>query len=175
MRNFKEILRYKIELILNKCQSKNIPLTSDYLAEKLLATLNKTNGKRKQLERDIVAVIMQDIADNSEIKQIKEVADFVEEMLLDPISQLTPEEMRRAYNIQQHIYDKSDIENELDIATDDYIEKFNIDKDPVTEKEIEDMSIELRKILDNNADACWSAARAEAVTKILENRNFKGD
>lgn len=51
MINFKEILRFRIEQALDDGFSKHIPLTSDYLAERLLATLDKSNGERKLMER----------------------------------------------------------------------------------------------------------------------------
>lgn len=44
--------------------------------------------------------------------------DLAADMLLDPVKHLTPEELRYAYVLQQHEYDKSDIEGELDIAAD---------------------------------------------------------
>lgn len=87
--------------------------------------------------------------------------------------ELTPRELRHAYEEQQHNYDISDIENELDIARDDYIEEFAIDLHPVTEEEIGEMAKELRSILDRDADANWSLARGEAVYEVLRRRTIE--
>lgn len=184
MRNFKEILRCRIEQALDEGFAKHIPLTSDYLAEKLLTTLDKTGGELKQMERHQAAIIIlrraaidkEMVGDEPQsdfdrwVDEQDAAMDLAADMLLDPVKHLTPEELRHAYVLQQHEYDKSDIENELDVAAEDYIEQFDIDKKPVTPEEIEAMAIELRRILDRDADACWSAARAEAVTKVLKLR-----
>lgn len=58
MRNFKEILRFRIEQALDEGFVKHIPLTSDYLAEKLLATLDKAGGELKQMERHQAAIVI---------------------------------------------------------------------------------------------------------------------
>lgn len=184
MRNFKEILRFRIEQALDDGFAKHIPLTSDYLAEKLLATLDKVNGERKLLERQMAQIVIMNritidrasLGDKVESDYDKWVdeqdaaMEMAVAMLLDPVKHLTPEELRHAYVLQQHEYDKSDIENELDAAAEDYTEQFDIDKKPVTPEEIEAMAIELRRILDRDADACWSLARAEAVTTVLKRR-----
>lgn len=52
----------------------------------------------------------------------------------------------------------------------DYIEEFGIDKKPVTEEEIDRMAYELRRLLDKDADACWSQCRAEAAAAVLRSR-----
>ena len=185
MRNFKEILRCSIEQALDDGFAKHIPLTSDYLAEKLLAMLDKTNGELKQMERHQAAIIIlrrstidKEMAGDEPqsdfdrwVDKQDAAMDMAADMLLDPVSHLTPEELRYAYDIQQHEYDKSDIENELDAGYDDYAELYNIDEKPVTDDEIERMAIELRRLLNNNADACWSVSRTEAVTSILRKRN----
>lgn len=184
MRNFEEILRFRIEQALDDGFAKHIPLTSDYLAEKLLATLDKAGGERKLMERQMAQIVIMtritidraslgDKVESDYDKWVDEQDSAMEmavDMLLDPVKHLTPEELRHAYVLQQHEYDKSDIENELDVAAEDYIEQFDIDKKPVTPEEIEAMAIELRRILDRDADACWSVARAEAVTKVLKLR-----
>lgn len=184
MRNFKEILRFRIEQALDDGFAKHIPLTSDYLAEKLLATLDKANGERKLMERQMAQIVIMNritidrasLGDKVESDYDKWVdeqdaaMEMAVDMLLDPVKHLTPEELRHAYVLQQHEYDKSDIENELDVAAEDYIEQFDIDKKPVTPEEIDAMAIELRRILDRDADACWSVARAEAVTTVLKRR-----
>lgn len=184
MRNFKEILQFRIEQALDDGFAKHIPLTSDYLAEKLLATLDKAGGELKQMERHQAAIIIlrraaidkEMVGDEPQsdfdrwVDEQDAAMDMAADMLLDPVSHLTSEELRHAYDIQQHEYDKSDIENELDVAAEDYAEQFDTDKKPVTPDEIEAMAIELRRILDRDADACWSSARAEAVTKVLKLR-----
>lgn len=91
-------------------------------------------------------------------------------MLLDPVKHLTPEELRHAYDLQQHEYDKLDIENELELAAEDYIEEYNTNIRPVTEEEIDRMAHELRRLLDKDADACWSQCRVEAAAAVLRSR-----
>lgn len=187
MRNFKEILKFRIEQALDDGFAMHIPLTSDYLAEKLLATLDETNGEKKLMERIAASnVIFNRIAiDKASLggqvesdydKWVDEQDAAMEtavDMLRDPVKYLTSEELRQAYVMQQHEYDKSDIENELDVAVEDYIEMFDIDTKPVTPDEIEAMAIELRMLLNRDADACWSIARAEAVTTVLRKRKLR--
>lgn len=184
MRDFKEILRYRIENALDEGFAKHIPLTSEYLAEKLTADLSVVDGERKQMERHQAAdIILKRVAADEDMTKGDAQSDFdrwVQEqdvamrlaavMLLDPVQHLTPEELRYAYTIQQHEYDKSDVENELELAAEDYIEEFGIDKKPVTEEEVDRMAFELRKLLDKDADACWSHCRAEAVSIVLRRR-----
>lgn len=184
MRNFKEILKFRIEQALDDGFAKHIPLTSDYLAEKLLATLDETNGEKKLMERIAASnVIFNRIAidkvslggqvESDYDKWVDEqdaAMEMAVDMLRDPVKHLTPEELRHAYTIQQHECDKADIENELDIARDDYIEDYGIDTRPVTDEEIDRMAFELRRILDKDADACWSYARAKAVRTVLDRR-----
>lgn len=184
MRNFKEILKFRIERALDDGFAKHIPLTSDYLANKLLTTLGETSGEKKMMERLMASnVIFNRIAiDRASLGgQVKSDYDkWVDEqdaametavdMLRDPVKHLTPEEMRHAYVLQQHEYDKVDIENELDLARDDYIEDYGIDRRPVTDEEIDRMAFVLRRILEKDADACWSSARAEAVKTVLFGR-----
>lgn len=182
MRNFKEILRARIENALDDGFKKHIPLTSDYLAEQLLGT--PLEDEKKSIERGLAAKIIQERVQIDEDTVLGEPqSDFdkwVEEqdtamrlavvMLLNPVQNLTPEELRHAYELQQHEYDKSDIENELEVAAEDYIERFRIDEKPVTDDEIDRMAFELRRLLDKDADACWSHCRAEAVAMVLRRR-----
>lgn len=98
------------------------------------------------------------------------IVNRVTEILQNPVEFLSSEELMKAYEMQQHQYDVSDIVNELDAAEEDYIEKFDINERPVTDEEVEQMAKELRKILDENADAVWSTARHEAVTAVLKTR-----
>ena len=184
MRDFKEVLRYRIEKALDEGFAKHIPLTSEFLAERLTADLSVIDGELKQLERHQAAdIILKRVAADEDMTRGEIQSDFdrwVDEqigamrlaaaMLLDPVQHLTPEELRHAHTIQQHEYDKSDIENELELAAEDYIEEFNIDNRPVTEEEIDCMAYELRKLLDKDADACWSHCRAEAVAIVLRRR-----
>lgn len=187
MRNFKEILRCRIENALDEGFAKHIPLTSEYLAEKLLGT--PFEDEKMTIERSLAAKIIQERVQIDEDMVLGEPqSDFdkwVEEqdtamrlavaMLLDPVKYLTPEELRHAYVMEQHEYDKLDIENELECAAEYYNEKFHIDEKPVTENEIERMAFELRKLLDKDADACWSYCRAEAVSTVLRRRNKEVD
>lgn len=192
MRNFKEILKHRIEQILDEGFAQHIPLTSDYLAEKLLTTLDESKGERKLMERQLAQiVIMANLIPldktfmGSEIvntydkwvdrqaaaMELNAAIEMAADMLFDPVKHLTAEELQHAYELQQHEYDKSDIEDELDEGYDDYVEIYNIDEKPVTDDEIDRMAIELRRLLNNNADACWSVSRTEAVTSILRKRN----
>lgn len=63
-----------------------------------------------------------------------------------------------------------DIENELELSEDEYIEKFGIDESPVTQDEKEEMAHRLRKMLDRDADAAWSYCRKAAVIEVLRER-----
>lgn len=103
----------------------------------------------------------------------KTILSTIIDVLINPIEYLSPEELRDSYQIQQYNYDVLDIHNELDTNAEYYIEKFAIDKYPVSEKEVNDMASELRSILDMNADACWTTAKTEAVQIILEQRKIK--
>lgn len=184
MSNFKEILRFSIEQALDEGFAKHIPLTSDYLAEKLLATMDESSGEKKLMGRLMAANVIFDrieidraslggkVESNCD-KLVYEHGLAMEtavDMLRDPVKYLTPEELRQAYVILQHEYDKSDIENEIDIAREDYIEDYGIDSRPVTDEEVDRMAFELRRILEKDADACWSYARAEAVVTVLRRR-----
>lgn len=182
MRNFKEILRARIENALDNGFKKHIPLTSDYLAEQLLGT--PFEDEKKNIERGLAAKIIQERVQIDEDAVLGEPqSDFdkwVEEqdtamrlavaMLLDPVQYLTTKELSHAYELQQHEYDKLDIENELELAAEHYIEEFHIDEKPVTDEEIDRMAFELRRLLDKNADACWSYCREEAVETVLRRR-----
>lgn len=84
---------------------------------------------------------------------------------------LTSEELRQAYEKQEHIYDLQDIEEELDT----FSEEYGLDEMPVTDTELEDMATDLRRRLDENADAIWSICRSEAIEKILKDRKEAPD
>lgn len=182
MRNFKEILRCRIENALDEGFANHIPLTSEFLADKLLGT--PFEDEKKSIERNLAARIIQERIKTDEDMVLGEPqSDFdkwVEEqdtamrlavvMLLDPVQHLTPEELRHAYELQQHEYDKSDIQNELELAADDYNEEFHIDEKPVSDEELEQMAFELRKLLDKDVDAVWTHCREEAVVAVLRRR-----
>lgn len=182
MKNFKEILQCRIEQYLDEGFDKHIPLTSEYLAERLVGT--PWEYEKNCIERSLAAKIIQERIKTDEDMVLGEPqSDFdkwVEEqdtamrlavsMLLDPVKHLTPEELRHAYDLQQHEYDKSDIENELELAAEDYIEEYNTNIRPVTEEEIDRMAYELRRLLDKDADACWSQCRVEAAAAVLRSR-----
>lgn len=188
MEKFKKILRSRIESALDEGYAKHIPLTSDYLAEKLTGMLITDNESPIVMERLEAAEIIEDriTTDNNLILSVEPMNYFGKfilnqqdeamktaiRMLRNPVPMLTPMELRKVYEIQQHNYDISDIINELDIARDDYIEEFEIDKYPVTNKEIDEMAWELRKILDRDADVNWSSARNEAVSEVLRKRKI---
>lgn len=185
MKNFKEILRARIENALDNGFNKHIPLTSDYLAEQLLGT--PFEDEKKSIERGLAAkIILERVQIDEDAVLGEPQSDFdkwVEEqdvamrlavaMLLDPVQHLTPEELRHAYVQQQHEYDKSDMENELDSNSEWYAEKFGTDKDPVTKEELEQMAGVLRKLLDGDADATWSSCRERAADEILNKRKEK--
>lgn len=125
-----------------------------------------------------VAIDRQDILNGGEpvsdfdkfIAEQDEALEMALEAMKNPVGYLTSAELVQAYEKQQHIYDCSDIENELELAAEDYIEEFGIDKKPVTEEEIDRMAYELRRLLDKDADACWSQCRAEAAAAVLRSR-----
>ena len=94
-------------------------------------------------------------------------------MMQSPVERLTPEELTKAYKKKEHLWDVEDIENELDLNVDEYIESFNIGEHPVTHEEKEDMAYRLRKLLDRDADAAWSYCRKAAVTEVLAGREEK--
>lgn len=170
MENFKEILRCRIEQVLDEGFAKHIPLTSEYLAEKLLAVPNQVDGEPKQMERYQAArILSQCVVAHQKIEQYTAMS-LAAMMLLDPVQYLSSDELRHAYVLQQHEYDKEDIRNELDLSEDEYCEKFDIGKKHVTEEEIDRMATVLRKILDSDADANWSDARKRAVITVLEGR-----
>lgn len=84
---------------------------------------------------------------------------------------LTPKERRQAYEEQQHIFDLDDIENELSVFMENYVEDYGIDENPVTPAEKEQMARELRRILENDPDCSESQCRSDAVTSVLKNRS----
>ena len=84
---------------------------------------------------------------------------------------MSAETLRLAYEKQQHIYDIQDMKYELE--SDDYIEKYDIDSDPVTDEELELMAVSLRSRLDKDADASWSVCRTEAAEEILNRRKYR--
>lgn len=177
----REILRYRIEEALDYGFSNHIPLTSDYLAGELLAKLDNTDGVLKQMERRHAAMVIQNRArlyknmsiDRNDKHDVA--MELAIDMLLDPIKHLTPAELRKVYEIQQHNFDKADISNELDAAYDDYAEQYSIDKKPVTAEELDDMACRLRKMLDSDACGVISDTIAIAIADILQERKAEDD
>lgn len=86
---------------------------------------------------------------------------------------LTAEEIREAHSEYQHELDILDMENELELSEEIYAEKYETDTYPVTSAELVQMAAVLRRILDKNADACWSQSRTDAATEVLEKRKQK--
>lgn len=185
MRNFKEILQRRIEEALDYGFNNHIPLTSDYLAEKLLATLDKLNGELKQMERQMAQIVIMNRitidranfggkVESDYDKWVDEqdaAMEMAADMLLDPIKHLTPEELRKAYEIQQHNFDIADINDELDTAHNDYVEQFGIDKKPVTADELDDMACKLCKMLNNDECGVIADTVAIAIANVLRERN----
>ena len=99
-----------------------------------------------------------------------EALELALKMMQDPVENLTPEELTKAYKKKQHLWDVEDIENELELSEEEYIEKFSIDESPVTQEEKEEMAHRLRKMLDRDADAAWSYCRKAAVAEVLMER-----
>lgn len=99
-----------------------------------------------------------------------EALELALKMMQNPVESLTPEELTKAYKKKEHLWDVEDIENELGLSEEEYIEKFGIDERPVTQGEKEDMAYRLRKMLDRDADAAWSFCRKTAVTEVLMER-----
>lgn len=126
-----------------------------------------------------VAVDRQDILNGGEpvsdfdkfITEQDEALEMALEAMKNPVGYLTGAELVQAYEKQQHIYDRSDIENELDMGIDYYIDEFGIDKEPVTEDEIERMANNLRYLLNSDADATWSSCCSQAAAYVLSCRN----
>lgn len=94
-------------------------------------------------------------------------------MLRDPVGCLTSEELIKAYRKKEHMWDLEDIENGLELNAEEYIELFNIDKNPVTDVEKEDMACLLRRLLDKDADLQWSYCRDEAIKEVLLGRSLQ--
>ena len=99
-----------------------------------------------------------------------EALELALKMMQNPVESLTPEELTKAYKKKQHLWDVEDIENELELLEEKYIEEFGIDESPVTQAEKEEMAYRLRKMLDRDADAAWSYCRKAAVTEVLMER-----
>ncbi len=89
--------------------------------------------------------------------------------------QLTPEEMVKAYEIQQHIYDISDVKEEIEFRRMEYEESYGIDAIPVSEEELKEMANLLRMKLDEDCEASFLACREDAVTEVLKQRFEKDD
>lgn len=109
------------------------------------------------------------------IAEQDEALEMALEAMKNPVGYLTSTELVRAYEKQQHIYDRSDIENELDVGSDCYIDEFGVDEEPVTEDEIERMAKALRDLLDRDADATWSSCCSQAVVEVLSRRKEKNN
>nr|CRY96735.1 hypothetical protein [uncultured prokaryote] len=135
MDKLKEVLRGRIEEALDEGFAKHIPLTSDYLAEKLMGVMPEDCGEAEVVKRIVAASVIDArvAVDKNVILDGEPVSDFdkfvaeqdeamelAAKMLRDPVPMLTPTELRKAYEIQQNNYDVSDILNELDCASEDY-------------------------------------------------------
>ena len=99
-----------------------------------------------------------------------EALEIALQMLKNPVDFLDSIELTVAYLKQQNLYDISDIEMRIDADSEWYAEKFGIDNNPVTEKELKNMADQLRKILDYDADAVWSSCCNEAIECVLSER-----
>lgn len=86
------------------------------------------------------------------------------------VDTLTAAELREAYEKQQHIYDTQDIESELEDLSEDIVNKYRLDDEPVTDGELDEMATDLRHRLNSDADLPWSVCKEEAVKKVLERR-----
>lgn len=84
---------------------------------------------------------------------------------------LTPAELRKAYEEQQHLYDVSDIEHALCTDREYYEDGYGIEESPVNNGEIEEMSSLLRKCLDDDADSSWSSCVQYSIITVLSQRN----
>lgn len=81
-------------------------------------------------------------------------------------------ELSKAYDEQQHIYDVGDIKNDLETDSEYYAEKYGLDKKPVTNTEIEQMALRLRRYLDSDADNTWSVCVRDAIEHTLVERDY---
>lgn len=167
MKNLKELLVFRIEQALDEGLAKHITITSDYLADKLIASFAEDENV-KQLERHQVAIELMNKADeHSDDSAYTSAVEMASDMLLDPVKHLTPDELRQAYYKQEHLFDIDNILNELDIANEDYSEKFKIDRFPVTDEELERMAKKFRKKLDFDCNADFEYAVQSSISDVL--------
>lgn len=88
-------------------------------------------------------------------------------------TKLTHKEQKEAFEAQQLLYDLEAVQNEVQLFTEDYEERFGINKNPITEDEWLKMAHEFRRILDNDPDNVEGGCRCDAVTKVLSERKEK--
>lgn len=167
MKNLKELLVFRIEQALDEGLAKHIAITSDFLADKLIASFAEDENL-KQLARYQVAVELVAKADeNSDDLAYTSAIEMASDMLLDPVNYLTSEELRQAYYKQEHLFDIDNIVNEFEIAQEDYIEKFKIDRKPVTDEELEQMAKKFRKKLDFDCNTDFQYAVQSSISDVL--------
>ena len=88
--------------------------------------------------------------------------------------ELTPEELRKAYDEQRHQFDVYEIKNELDLSFEFYYEKYDVtEKNPVTEDEIEQMAVAYRRMMDESLSVTGEECRSAAVEEILRKRSVR--
>lgn len=78
------------------------------------------------------------------------------------------EEQIAMYEHLQRKFDMDDIEFELTEYPETYVEKFGIDKNPVTETELAEMASLYRHYINN--DDVWTWATNYAIYTVLERR-----
>ncbi len=86
--------------------------------------------------------------------------------------ELTDEEILKAYATYQQIKDKENIENYLEDDREYYNALYKIYKNPVTDKEIKQMTIYLREYFDNNVGRVQSVCIQKAIEDVLKEREL---
>ena len=100
--------------------------------------------------------------------------EFMKEQaeLNDWVKNLTPRQLRAAWESQQKIYEEEDIECELENNADWYAEKYGTDEQPITDEEFADMVMIFDELW-NSEDYRYSEAREAAVLRVLQRRETK--
>ena len=136
--------------------------------------------------KEAIKIIKQRIGtDNQLIQNQKIMSDFDKfiaeqdealsvaiEFMENPVKNLTYLELGKAFRAQQYIYDRQDIEEGIAFRYDELVEEFSIDKNPITEEEVNSMTISLREMLDFDGENDWASCRSQAIVEILKKRKY---
>lgn len=144
----------------------------------------KRRTELRMTREEAIKIIKQRIeTDNQLVQNQKIMSDFDKfiteqdealsvaiEFMENPVKNLTYLELYEAFRAQQYIYDRQDIEEGIAFRYDEFIERFSIDKNPVTEEELNSMTALLREMLDFDGDSDWNSCCSQAIVKILKER-----